>query len=252
MHETQNVKAKSKKLGASKKDLDKYSKKSVMKTKKHSLMSESSIIDAVNLTIEKKLKNVLEKGITNSNMFQSMVNNSTTNNTVDKVDKLETEIKTLKDEIVDKGNFTKRLETEVYCLRNMIDNSTTNNKIEGMSRSEFKSDYFQQDSRRLYGYDMSRISNPKDNEQILYLSEQIESLTTDNLLKDKQITEYEQQIEKVEAMVNSDYLTISEFNYQKKLDMREAEELKMKLHLLERKMERLNNHNKRKELENYD
>lgn len=215
-------------------------------------MSASSMLDTFNMTIENNLKNAFEKGIKESSVFQSILNNEASNNANDKVDKLENEIKNLRENLTTKGDFTKRLETEVYCLKNMIDTTQINTRADHLSRSEFKSDYLDQNSKRHFSYDMSRISNPKDNEQILCLSEEIEFLLRDNILKDKQISETEKQIERYDKVINEDYLSISELNHQKKLDQRETEELKMKLNLLERKLQRLSEFNKRKELENFD
>ena len=65
-------------------------------------------------------------------------------------------------------------------------------------------------------YDISKVSNARDYEKILALSEEIENLTKDNYLKDRQIKELEDQIEFYGNLVTDNCVTISEVNSKNK------------------------------------
>ena len=65
-------------------------------------------------------------------------------------------------------------------------------------------------------YDISKVSNARDYEKILALSEEIENLTKDNYIKDRQIKELEDQIEFYGNLVTDNCVTISEVNSKNK------------------------------------
>lgn len=133
-----------------------------------------------------------------------------------------------------KGDSTKRLESEVYCLKNMLDGQQG-----GLNRSEFLNTESKGRWGEGRGYDIGKVSNARDNEKILELSGEIETLTRDNVGKDRQIRELEGQIDSYGNYVQDNCRTISEMNSKNKKESMLIDELRNRLVVTERKFNRL-------------
>ena len=140
----------------------------------------------------------------------------------------------LRDDLMGKGDSTKRLESEVYCLKNMLDGQQVN-----LNTSEFLATQSKGRYGEVKGYDIGRACNTRDTEKILELSEKIENLTRDNVGKDRQVRELEDQIASYSNYVQDNCKTISEMNSKNKKEAMLVDELRNRLVVTERKFNRL-------------
>ena len=78
----------------------------------------------------------------------------------------------MRDDIKQRENSSKRLETEIHSLKHMFDTQALNESRMWVSESKIK-------------YDFGKVSNPKDSERILSMTDQVEELLKINKEKDE-------------------------------------------------------------------
>lgn len=91
-------------------------------------------------------------------------------------------------------------------------------------------------------YDFSRVSNPKDNQKISMLNDQVTELSKLNKQKENKLRILKQRSETMSTLLQKNGQTVFELSHEQKQSKMNIEELKKKLENVKKKIDRVNSY----------
>ena len=132
----------------------------------------------------------------------------------------------MRDDIKQRENSSKRLETEIHSLKHMFDTQALNESRMWVSESKIK-------------YDFGKVSNPKDSERILSMTDQVEELLKINKEKDEKIKMLKSKADMMSRSMKENCVKIEELDSEHKKQGFTIDDLQRKLNVVKKKIQRL-------------